>query len=518
MKLFLLVGALTLVPSIASAQEARKASEVACESLAASLKLPDARVTAATVVAAGSFTPPPEGTATPRPITGLPAFCRVQLTLTPSADSDIKTEMWMPLTGWNGKFQQVGNGAFAGSIQYAALGEALKRGYAAASTDTGHTGRGAKWAAGHLEKITDWGYRSEHLTAVDSKMAITNFYGVGPKLSYFTGCSGGGRMAFQEAQRYPADFDAILAGAPAYDRGNEAFGFMAKWQATHETPESFIPTTKYQAIHRAALEACDALDGLEDGLIGDVLSCRFDPKVLECKAGTNNDSCLTTPQVEAVRKVYAGARHPKTGELIFPGLEPGSEQQWTAVTGGNEPLDVGYDVFKYILLQDPNWDPKTFELAKDYDRLHKLDNSALSPTNPDLKAFASRGGKLLIYQGWADPNVSPRSPLMYYDRVVKSIGKKAVDDSIRLFYAPGMGHCGGGEGPNVFDALTALEQWREQGKAPASILATHSTNGKVDRTRPLCAYPQIAIYKGTGSIDQADNFYCAEKSNVPASK
>jgi len=369
----------------------------------------------------------------------------------------------------------VGNGAFAGSIQYGALGEALKRGYAAASTDTGHTGPGAKWAAGHPEKIIDWGYRSEHLTAVDSKQAITNFYGMGPKLSYFTGCSGGGRMAFQEAQRYAADFDAILAGAPAYDRGNEAFGFMAKWQATHETPESFIPTAKYPAIHRAALDACDTLDGLQDGLIGDVLSCRFDPAVLQCRGGrvlsdAADPSCLTTPQVEAVRKLYAGARHPKTGELIFPGLEPGSELQWTAVTGGNEPLDVGYDVFKYILLQDPNWDPKTFDLAKDY------------------------------------------------DRASKTIGKKAVDDSIRLFYAPGMGHCGGGEGPNVFDALTALEQWREQGKAPASILATHSTNGKVDRTRPLCPYPQIATYKGTGSIDQADNFYCAEKSNVPASK
>jgi len=539
MRRSLLVAALALVPVVAFAQEKTAGDQATCDSVTASLKLPDAKVTAANVVPAGSFTPPAEGTAAPRPITGLPAFCRVQLTLTPSADSDIKTEVWMPLTGWNGKFQQVGNGAFAGSIQYAALGDALKRGYAAASTDTGHTGPGAKWAAGHPEKIIDWGYRSEHLTAVDSKQAITNFYGVGPTLSYFTGCSGGGRMAFQEAQRYPADFDAILAGAPAYDRGNEAFGFMAKWQATHETPESFIPTTKYGAIHRAALDACDALDGLKDGLIGDVLSCRFDPAVLQCHGGqalsasakatadrrsaeregwSDPANCLTAPQVDAVRKLYAGARHPKTGELIFPGLEPGSELQWTAVTGGNEPLDVGYDVFKYILLQDPNWDPKTFDLAKDYDRIHALDNSALSPANPDLKAFTSRGGKLLIYQGWADPNVSPRSPLMYYDRVVKTIGKKAVDDSIRLFYAPGMGHCGGGEGPNVFDALTALEQWREHGKAPASILAAHSTNGNVDRTRPLCPYPQIATYKGTGSIDQADNFYCAEKSNVPASK
>jgi len=492
--------AVVALPALASAQD--------CARVASTLKLPDTTITSATVVAAAD---------------GLPAYCRVQLTLKPSSDSDIKTEVWMPMTGWNGKFQQVGNGAFAGSIQYGALKDALKRGYAAASTDTGHTGNGAQWAAGHPEKIIDWGYRSEHLTAVYSKQTITNFYGVGPKLSYFTGCSGGGRMAFQEAQRYPADFDAILAGAPAYDRGNEAFGFMMKWKATHETPDSVIPTTKYPAIHRAALEACDGLDGLKDGLIEDVLSCRFDPKVLQCDAGRvlsdpADQSCLTAPQVEAARKLYAGFKNPKTGEMIFPGFEPGSELQWAASAGGNEPLDVGYDVFKYILLQDASWDPKTFDLARDYDRIHKLDTTTLSPNDPNLKPFASRGGRLLIYQGWADPNVSPRSPLMYYDRVVKTIGQKAVNDSIRLFYAPGMGHCGGGEGPNTFDALTALEQWREQGTAPASILATHATSGTVDRTRPLCPYPQLAQYKGTGSIDQAENFFCAEKSNVPASK
>ena len=506
-----------LVPSLAAAQnsaplrpvEADLQVRLNCDRVAATLKLPDATVTAARLVPAGSFTPPATGADTPRPVAGLPAFCRVELAITPSSDSDIRSEVWMPVSGWNGKFQQVGNGAFAGSIQYAALGEALRRGYAAASTDTGHTGPGAAWALGHPEKIADFGHRAVHETAVHSKSAISNFYGMAPKLSYFTGCSGGGRMAFQEAQRYPADFDAILAGAPAYDRGNEAFGFMAKWNATHETPQSVIPASTYPAIHRAALEACDALDGLKDGLIEDVLGCRFDPKVIECKAGANADSCLTTPQVKAVRTLYAGATNPKTGQLIFPGLEPGSELQWSAVAGGELPLDVGYDVFKYILLQDASWDPKTFNLASDYDRIHGLDNTSLSPNDPHLAPFFSRGGKLLIYQGWADPNVSPRSPLMYYDRVVKTVGRKAVDEGMRLFYAPGMGHCGGGEGPNVFDALTPLEQWREQGKPPSSILATHSTAGKVDRSRPLCPYPQIARYKGTGSIDQAENFSCA---------
>src|SRR6266850_6647696 len=310
-----------LVPSLAAAQnsaplrpvEADLQVRLNCDRVAATLKLPDATVTAARLVPAGSFTPPATGADTPRPVAGLPAFCRVELAITPSSDSDIRSEVWMPVSGWNGKFQQVGNGAFAGSIQYAALGEALRRGYAAASTDTGHTGPGAAWALGHPEKIADFGHRAVHETAVHSKSAISNFYGMAPKLSYFTGCSGGGRMAFQEAQRYPADFDAILAGAPAYDRGNEAFGFMAKWKATHETPQSVIPASTYPAIHRAALEACDALDGLKDGLIEDVLGCRFDPKVIECKAGANADSCLTTPQVKAVRTLYAGATNPKTG-------------------------------------------------------------------------------------------------------------------------------------------------------------------------------------------------------------
>jgi feruloyl esterase len=498
-----------LVCGTAYAQKS-SAEAGACDRVAATLKLANARVTATHMVVAGHFVPPgTTGATPPKAIMDLPAFCRVEFTLTPSSDSDIRSEVWLPVSGWNGKFQQVGNGAFAGSIQYGALADALRRGYAAASTDTGHSGTGAAWAAGHPEKVIDFGYRAVHETAVQSKATITNFYGMAPRLSYFTGCSGGGRMAFQEAQRFPADFDAILAGAPAYDRVNESLAFMMKFKATHESPDSMIPPTKYPAIHRAALDACDAQDGLKDGLIGDPLSCHFDPKVIECKTG-DASTCLTTAQVEAARKIYAGTKNPKTGELIFPGLEPGSELNWTAVSGGDVPLDVGSDVFKYVLFQDPAWDPRTFDLAKDYDRIHKLDTQDFSPTSADLTSFAARGGKLLIYQGWGDPNVSPRSPLMYYDRLVKTIGQKQVDDSVRLFYAPGMGHCGGGEGPNVFDALTPLEQWREQGKAPTSILATHSTNDKVDRTRPLCPYPQFAKYKGSGSIDKAENFVCAQ--------
>jgi len=500
MKTVAFVACLFLAPALSEA--------ATCDALVASLKLTNAKVMAARAVTSGQFTPPAApGADAPKAITNLPAFCRVELMLTPSSDSDIRSEVWLPLNGWNGKFQQVGNGAWAGSIQYGALAEALRRGYAAASTDAGHTGTDASFAMGHPEKLKDFGYRAVHETAVHSKATVTNFYGMAPRLSYFNGCSGGGRMAFQEAQRFPADFDAILAGAPGYNRVNQSVWMLMNAKATLDNPASFIPPAKYAVLHRAALDACDAQDGLKDGLISEPLSCHVDPAVTQCKSG-DAPNCLTAPQVEAARKLYAGVTNPKTGERIFPRLEPGSELSWGGPAGGPEPLAVGGDLFKFVVFKDPKWDFRKFDLARDYEAVHRIDSLDLSPTSPDLKAFVSRGGKLLIYQGWADQNVAPQSTVEYYNNVIKTIGQKQVDDSVRLFFAPGMAHCGGGEGPNVFDALTPLEQWREQGKAPASILATHSTNGKVDRSRPLCPFPQVAKYKGAGSIDDAANFAC----------
>jgi len=500
MKLLAFVTSVFLLAPVADA--------ATCDSLAASLKLTNATVVAARAITGGQFTPPAAaGAEAPKAITGLPGFCRVELKLTPSADSDIRSEVWLPLSGWNGRFQQVGNGAWAGSIQYGALAEALKRGYAAASTDAGHTGTDASFAMGHPEKLKDFGYRAVHETAVQSKSTITNFYGMAPRMSYFNGCSGGGRMAFQEAQRFPADFDAILAGAPGYNRVNQSVWMLMNAKATLDNPASFIPPAKYAVLHRAALDACDAQDGLKDGLISEPLSCQVDPAVTQCKSG-DAPNCLTAPQVEAARKLYTGVIHPKTGERIFPRLEPGSELSWGGPAGGPEPLAVGGDLFKFVVFKDPKWDFRKFDLARDYDAVHRIDSLDLSPTSPDLKPFVARGGKLLIYQGWADQNVAPQSTVDYYQSVVKTIGQKQADDAVRLFFAPGMAHCGGGEGPNVFDALTPLEQWREQGVAPASIVATHWTNGKLDRSRPLCPYPQVAKYRGAGSIDEAPYFVC----------
>ena len=479
------------------------ADSAACTRLM-SLTLPNASVTSAQVVPAGQFKPP-AGAATE--FADLPAFCRVALTLTPSHDSDIKSETWLPMSNWNGKFQEVGNGGWNGDIQYGALAEALRRGYAAASTDTGHAGGSASFALGHPEKLIDFGYRAVHETALQSKTAIAALYGSAPRLSYFTGCSGGGRQAFMEAQRFPADFEGIIAGDPGYDRTAESFQLVSVTQAALKNPASRIPPEKYPVLHQAALDACDARDGVKDGIISDPPHCKFDPAVTQCK-GADSPNCLTAAQVETAKKIYAPLIDPKTGQEVFPGFEPGSELRWAGTSGGPRPLAMADDLFKYIVFQDPNWDFETLDVGKHLALARKIDNGVISPVSPNLKPFVSRGGKLVIYHGWGDQNVAPRSSVEYYEKLLTALGKHQVEDSVRLYMVPGMGHCTGGEGPNVFDTLTALEQWRENGVAPKEIIASRIEKGTVTRTRPLCPYPQIAQYQGTGSTDQAENFVC----------
>lgn len=473
----------------------------ACERLS-SLSLSKTRVTSAKVVPTGQFIPP-KGANTG--FANLPAFCRVELTITPSSDSDIKSEIWLPLSGWNGKFQEVGNGGWNGDIQYGALAEGLRRGYATSSTDTGHVGGSASFALGHPEKVIDFGYRAVHETALQSKAVIASLYGTAQRFSYFTGCSGGGRQGFAEAQRFPTDFDGIIAGDPGYDRTAESFQLVSAAQAMTRNPSGKIPPEKFAVLHQAALDACDANDGVKDGIISEPTRCKFDPAVTQCK-GADGPNCLTAAQVETAKKFYSPLMDPKTGKEVFPGFEPGSELRWSGLIAG--PLVMAGDLFKYVVFQDPNWDYMTLDVGKDLARARKADNGVISPTSPNLKPFVGRGGKLLIYHGWGDQNVAPLSSVEYYDKLVEVLGKKQVDDSVRLYMVPGMGHCGGGEGPNVFDTLTPMEQWREQGVAPKEIIASQITKGSVTRTRPLCPYPQEAKYKGTGSTDQAENFVC----------
>jgi len=328
---------------------------------------------------------------------------------------------------------------------------------------------------------------------VRSKAIIAAFYGEAQQHAYWNGCSAGGKQALMEAQRYPADYDGIVAGAPAANWSGRALQSLWVAQAMHRDEASFIPPAKYPAIHHAVLAACDALDGVEDGILEDPMRCHFDPAVLRCQSA-DTPSCLTPAQVETARKIYEN-------HGAYPGLAPGSELGW-ATYGGVKPFAIGDDYFKYVIFGNAAWDYR----ALDFSDTARYPNSTVDALDTNLKPFFAHGGKLIQYHGWSDPQIPPLHSVDYYRSVVAAIGK--VDDSYRLFMAPGMAHCGGGTGPNQFDAVAALERWREAGAAPGEIVATHVTNNKVDRTRPLCPYPQIAKYKGVGSTNDAANFAC----------
>jgi len=499
------------------------ATAATCESLT-SLRLPEAAIDSAKTVAAGEFMPPalrPRDAADPARVDTariatyktVPSFCRVIATLRPSADSNIKVEVWLPSAGWNGKYQAVGNGGWAGVISYAALAEAVKRGYAASSTDTGHVGATGSFALGHPEKLIDFGYRSVHEMTLKSKAIIAAFYENAPRYSYWNGCSTGGRQGLMEAQRYPADFDGMLAGAPANPRSGLTTEEMVIGLAALKDPAGYIPKSKYSLIHEAVLEKCDALDGLKDGLIQNPLKCKFEPEVLKCQ-GADGPSCLTAPQVATLHAVFDPVIHPTTKQLIYPGQSPGAETGLQVMAGGPEPFGPSLDQFRYVVHKDAKWDWHTFDLASDATANEKLSDGLLNANDPNLGPYLSHG-KLILYHGWSDPNVPAENTVNYYNKAVDALGGTAkTQDSMRLYMVPGMGHCSNGEGPNTFDMLSALEQWVEKGQAPGAIVATKfKTNGNpasgIERTRPLCAYPQVAKYKGSGSIDDATNFSCA---------
>jgi feruloyl esterase len=475
---------------------------VACADVA-KLALPHGTITQVEAVAAGVYKPPNQEAA-PR---ALPAFCRVVMTLTPSSDSDIKAELWIPSTTWNGKFQAVGNGAFNGTIAYAAMESALTRGYATSSTDTGHTGGGAGWALGHPEKLVDFGWRAVHEMTLASKKVIASHTGRAPAFSYWNGCSAGGRQAMKEAQRFPDDFNGIIAGAPGLDWTGRAAQAVRIAKTLEHNDGGRLSTKDQQLLHRAVVDACDAGDGLKDGLISDPERCRFDPGVLQCAGSTRSD-CLTAGQVETARLIYSRGVNRSTKREVG-GLLPGSELGWTDLGWTASARATGLDQFRFLVFGDPAWDIQKFDFDRDLARAEEADRDTLNALDPNLKPFLDRGGKLIQFHGWADPQISPANSAQYYTRVADALGGAAkVHGSYRLFMAPGMGHCGGGEGPNTFDMVVALEQWVEHGKAPDQIVASHSTNGAVDRTRPLCPYPQLATYKGSGSIDDAANFTC----------
>lgn len=506
-----------------------------CENLK-TLSLPNTTITSAQLVAAGPFTPPaPQGApggpvvTPPQPAGGrggdvqppagrgrqggpaaappivLPEHCRVAVVMRPSADSHIEAEVWMPASNWNGKFQAVGNGGWAGTISYAAMATALQEGYATASNDTGHKGGNALFAIDHPEKLVDFAYRAVHEMAVQSKALISAYYSRPPRLSYFNGCSTGGRQGLMSAQRYPEDFDAIVAGAPANFQTHLHAWDLSVSIPVLKNPAAAVPASKLEMVNRAVIAACDARDGVTDGLLNDPRSCKFDVASLQCKAGDAAD-CLTAPQVESMKRVYAPART-SSGEIVFPGKDPGSETGWgAAIGGGQQPGVVPIGSF-LVAYNDANWDWRNFDMDRDLKAVDEKVGTIVNAVSPDLRAFKARGGKLLMYHGWNDTAISAGNAINYHASVLQRMGRNQ-DDWFRLFMAPGMQHCGGGPGPNQANWMAVLERWREAGVEPDRIEASRVTNNRVDMTRPLCPYPQVAQYKGVGSTNDAANFVC----------
>jgi feruloyl esterase len=486
----------------------------ACEDLVR-LQRPATTITAAQIVSAGAFTPAApaagRGRGAAQLYSRLPEFCRVAATLTPSSDSDIKVEVWLPVAGWNGKFQAVGNGGMAGTIPYPAMAAALAAGYATAGTDTGHVGNNADFIPGHPEKLVDFAYRAIHEMAVASKAVIQTHYGGPPKRSYFNGCSQGGRQGITSAQRYPEDFDGIIAGASAWNSMRMHAARLSVNRIMNRTPDSSIPASKYPAIHNAVLLACDARDGVKDGVIENPTACRFDFKSLECR-GEDTSSCLTPAQVESAKAMVSPLKHPTTGAVLFEGhLWPGAELEWDTI-GGPAPLQNAITAIRNIAYpNEAGWQAGSFNVATDVERIATADNGLLRSDNANLKPFFDRGGKLIMWHGWADPQVTPQNSTIYYNNVLKTVGKQA-EDSIALFMLPGVYHCQGGPGPDTFDRMGVLDQWVEQGRKPTRIIASKSEDGKIVRTRPLCPFGQVARWSGNGSTDDAANFACVAET------
>jgi feruloyl esterase len=505
-----------------------------CEALKA-ISLPNTTITTAEFVQEGVHTPPPPppgsppppaprpGATPPAPIIA-PAHCKVVAVLKPSADSLINMELWLPPADkWNGKFQAVGNGGWAGSIQglggqpgaTPAMVAALRSGYATAGNDTGHQEANGKFTVGHPEKVIDFAYRAMHEMTVHSKSLIKAFYDQSPRLSYYNGCSTGGRQGLMAAQRYPEDFDAILAGAPVNDHLYLHAGDMARMVDIFKDKEKLIPKAKQDILAKAVMSACDALDGVKDNLITNPLACKFDPAVLQCKSGDAAD-CLTPKQVSTVKRLYAPVKNSK-GELIFPGFAYGGESTYnlmrgivgppgdTDIAANPAPGELQLGTFRYLAHQDPNWDWKTFNLDADTALAKKM-GGFIDAVETDMSKFKNRGGKLLMYHGWADPGVPAEHSVVYYNNVLAKMGKNQ-NNWMQLVMVPGMGHCSGGAGPNQIDWMSALETWREKGETPTSIIGKGKI-GETPMTRPLCPHPQVATYKGSGDTNDAANFVC----------
>jgi feruloyl esterase len=433
----------------------------------------------------------------PQPQPNIPAHCRVLLVLKPSSDSLINMELWLPTQNWNGKFMGVGNGGFAGSLQGRTgdMPQALRLGYATAGTDTGHQEQGGAWAIGHPEKMIDFGYRATHEMTLKGKQLVKAFYDQNPKYSYFKGCSTGGRMALMEAQRYPNDYDGIIAGSLANRHIHMWTSGFARGIELSRHPEGSI-TAEKAALVNQMVNTCDTL---KEGFLNNPRQCKVDFSKLLCTAGKDDNTCLTAAQLKTVETFYGGLKNSK-GEMIYSGQALGNPIG--ALRGTNQAPGGTFDLVR-IAYNDPNFDWQKFDLDRDMKFLDER-IGYVDAVNPDLGKFKASGGKLLMSHGWSDTGITPETTIWYYESVLDKMGKNQ-SNWMRLFMVPGMGHCGGGPGVNTFDSIGTLEQWVEKGIAPDQIMGRNNAG---TLTRPLCPYPQYAEYKGTGDLKEAANWAC----------
>jgi feruloyl esterase len=459
------------------------------------------------------------------PVSDLPAFCRIAASAGVDRKSNILLELWLPRPeAWNGKFLGTGNGGFAGSISFGALRGGLKRGYAVVNTDMGtFPASSAGWAAGtgQPEMLKDWGYRSTHEMTVIGSALTKVYYGRAPRFSYFLGCSTGGHQALMEAQLYPNDYDAIIAGAPANNRTRLHMAFLQTGMAVHAAPDSYITAAIAAMVHEAVLKSCAGKDGGAPGdrFLTDPGLCDFQPRSLACKPGADPATCLNAAQADALARIYRGSINPRTDKVFYPGWTRGSEPQIANLFGlPDQPLR-GFVGTLVPWAMGPKFDVTKFDFDKDLAKVDRELGPVMNHIDPDLSAFAAHGGKLIIFHGWADAIVGPYDTVNYFDRIGMAMPDR--DSFVRLYMAPGMGHCSGGDGPDAFgqrlerpeepaghDLMQALESWREDGHAPGAIIAAkRDADGAILASRPLCVYPAKAVYKD-GDPRVADSFRC----------
>ncbi|HEV2597837.1 MAG TPA: tannase/feruloyl esterase family alpha/beta hydrolase [Sphingopyxis sp.] len=526
-------GTLGLAASSLAATPAAAATP--CEAMGSGSRIGTATVVLAQDVPAGDYSGS-DGVK----ITGLPSFCRIFAVANPHPSSRILIEIWMPATDkWNGKLLGIGNGGAAGKISPTSLAGGLRRGFAAATTDlgsypAGQTGIGFNFGDGRPEAVRDWAYRATHEMTLLAKDVVLRYYGRKASKAYFVGCSTGGHQGLSEAQKYPDDYDGIIAGAPAHNRTRLHIRFAALRQLGMQ-PGAAISTPLITAWQQSIIKACGGRDGGAPGdkFLTNPLQCTISPRPLACKPGAASDSCLSQTQVRALEKIYAGTRNPRTGELIYFGDVLGSEPQLMSVYGDTA-LSRDFNITHWSL--PPDRASESFDFDRDMTEMDDRLAVEVNAMDPDLSRFAARGGKLIIHHGWADGLITATDSLDYYQRM--QAGGLDKGSFARLFMVPGMSHCAGG-GYGIFgqlaeipyfrdatpenDLLLALDRWSEGGPAPDMILARQSfiktpakpgEEGKGLGMRPICAFPKIARYDGKGNPDSATSFVCM-KAPVP---